>query len=133
LTDVIGKQMEYMFDSMPSAAQHIKSGAVMALAVSGAERVSAFPNVPTFKESGFGNIVISNWFGISAPANTPPEVVQRVNAEMKVILAKPDIVARLEVLGLTAQAQTPEQFARCVAADVESWRSAVKNTGIKAD
>ena len=133
LTDVIGKQMEYMFDSMPSAAQHIKSGAVMALAVSGAERVSAFPNVPTFKESGFGNIVISNWFGISAPANTPQDVVQRVNAEMKVILAKPDIIARLEVLGLTAQAQTPEQFARFVAADVEGWRSAVKNTGIKAD
>jgi tripartite-type tricarboxylate transporter receptor subunit TctC len=133
LTDVIGKQMEYMFDSMPSAAQHIKSGAVAALAVSGAERVPAFPNVPTFRESGFGNIVISNWFGISAPANTPQDVVQRVNAEMKVILAKPDIIARLEVLGLTAQAQTPEQFARFVAADVDSWRSAVKNTGIKAD
>jgi tripartite-type tricarboxylate transporter receptor subunit TctC len=133
LTDVVGKQMEFMFDSMPSAAQHIKSGSVIALAVSGAERSQAYPQVPTFKESGFGNIVISNWFGLSAPANTPQEVVQRVNAEMKVILAKPDIVTRLEGLGLTAQVMTPEQFTRFVATDVESWRSAVKNTGIKAD
>lgn len=133
LTDLVGKQMEYMFDSMPSAAQHIKSGTVIALAVSGAERSAAYPQVPTFKESGFGNIVISNWFGVSAPANTPTEVVQRVNAEMKVILAKPDIVARLEGLGLSAQVMTPDQFTRFVAADVEGWRNAVRNTGVKAD
>lgn len=133
LTDVVGKQVEYMFDSMPSAAQHIKSGSVIALAVSGADRSPAYPNVPTFKESGFGNIVISNWFGLSAPANTSQEVVQRLNAEMKLILAKPDIVTRLEGLGLTAQAMTPDQFTRFVANDVESWRNAVKNTGIKVD
>ncbi len=133
LTDLIGKQIDVMFDSMPSAAQHIKAGTVRPLAVSSAERTAAYPQVPTFKESGFDRLVISNWFGISAPARTPPAVVERINAEMKVILAKPDVITRLEGLGLVAQHLPADQFSRFVATDVDNWRAAVKSTGIKAD
>ena len=118
---------------MPSAAQHIKAGTVRPLAVSSAERTTAYPQVPTFKESGFDRLVISNWFGISAPARTPPAVVERINAEMKVILAKPDVVTRLEGLGLVAQHLPADQFSRFVSTDVDNWRAAVKSTGIKAD
>lgn len=131
LTDVVGKQIEYMFDSLPSAAQHIKAGTVRPLAVSSAERSPAYPNVPTFRESGYDKIVITNWFGLSAPAKTPAAIVERINTEMKAILAKPDVVTRLDGLGFSAQVMSAEQFTRFVAADVEAWRNAVKNTGIE--
>ena len=133
LTDLVGRQIEYMFDSMPSAAQYIRNGSVRALAVSGAERSPAFPNVPTFREAGLDKIVISNWFGLSGPARVPAEIVNRVNAEMKTVLAQPAIVTRLDGLGLSAQSMAPDQFARFVAADVEGWKNAVRNTGIKAE
>jgi tripartite-type tricarboxylate transporter receptor subunit TctC len=133
LTDLMGRQIEYMFDSMPSAAQYINSGRVIPIAVSGAERSPAYPNVPTFKESGYPQVQISNWFGLSAPAGTPGEVIVKVNNEMKVILAKPDVADKLRSLGLEPTAMPADAFRRFVAEDVSRWSEAVKNTGIKAN
>jgi tripartite-type tricarboxylate transporter receptor subunit TctC len=133
LTDLMGRQVEYMFDSMPSAAQYINSGRVIPIAVSGAERSPAYPNVPTFKESGYPQVQIANWFGLSAPAGTPGQVVVKVNNEMRIILAKPDVTDKLRSLGLEPAAMSAEAFSRFVAEDVARWSEAVKNTGIKAN
>ena len=133
LNDLIGKQIDMMYDSLPSAAQHIKSGTVRAIGMASAERVAAFAEVPTLKESGLGKLVISNWFGLSAPARVPPEVVARLSTELKAVLSQPATVARLAELGLVAQSMTPEQFSSFVAADLASWVDAVRETGIKVD
>ena len=133
LNDLVGKQIDMMYDSLPSAASHIKAGTIRAIGMASAERVAAFPDVPTLKEAGLGKLVISNWFGLSAPAKIPAEVVSRTNAELKAVLAQPATVTRLGELGLVAQSMTPEQFSSFVASDLAYWADAVKETGIKVD
>ena len=131
LTDLMGRQVEYMFDSMPSAAQYIKSGRVIAIAVSSAERSPAYPQIPTFKESGLPQIQISNWFGISSPAGSARDIVVKINDAMRMILAKTEVAEKLRSLGLEPTAMSPDAFSRFVAEDVARWKEAVRNTGIK--
>jgi tripartite-type tricarboxylate transporter receptor subunit TctC len=133
LTDLIGRQIEYMFDSMPSAAQHIASGRVVAIAVSGSERSPAQPGVPTFRESGFPAIEISNWFGLSSPTGVPAAVVARLNAETATVLARDDVARKLRELGLEPKAMSAADFSRYVGEDVARWRAAVRDTGIRAE
>lgn len=133
LNDLIGKQIEIMYDSLPSAASHIKAGTIRALAMASSDRVAAFPDVPTLKEAGYDKLVISNWFGLSSPAGLPAPIVERVNRELRAVLAKPAIVTRLSELGLVAQSMSPEQFGAFVAKDLAYWADAVKATGIKVE
>jgi tripartite-type tricarboxylate transporter receptor subunit TctC len=133
LTDLIGRQIDYMFDSMPSAAQHIAAGKVRAIAVSSRERSPSHPGVPTFAESGYPAIEISNWFGLSAPVGVPAAMVSKLNAELAAVLVRDEVARKLRELGLEPMILPAAEFSRYVGADVARWRAAVRDTGIKAE
>src|SRR5215467_3493845 len=119
LTDLIAGQVQVMFADTPSSIEHVKSGKLRALAVTTAERSQILPGVPTVGEflPGFE---ASNWFGVAAPRNTPPEIIDKLNKEINVALAEPDIKARLADLGAASLAGSPADFGRFIAAEAES-------------
>jgi tripartite-type tricarboxylate transporter receptor subunit TctC len=131
MTDVIAGVVPVMFDSLPSASAHIRSGAVRALGVSSAERSPAFPDVPTFREQGF-DIVSLSWFGLSGPAGLPPAIVERINAETRALLAKPETRARFDAFGGTPGDMTAARFAAFVQAEYDVWGPVVRASGATA-
>jgi tripartite-type tricarboxylate transporter receptor subunit TctC len=128
MTDTIAGVVPLMFDGLPSASGHIRSGRVRAIAVSGAERSAAFPDVPTFKELGL-DIVSYQWFGISAPAGTPAAIVARLNREIREILKEPDVAQRFDQLGGGIVDMTPEQYSAFVAEEIAVWAPVVRASG----
>jgi tripartite-type tricarboxylate transporter receptor subunit TctC len=128
MTDVIAGVVGVMFDSLPSAASHIRAGSVNALAVSSDARNPAFPTVPTFREAGI-DIVSYSWFGVSAPAGTPAAVVARLNAEIRAAVAEPAVAKRLEELGGSPRDWTVEQFTAFVAEEFAAWAPVVRASG----
>lgn len=131
MTDVIAGVVPVMFDSLPSASAHIRAGSVRALGVSSAERSPAFPDVPTFREQGF-DVVSLSWFGLSGPAGLPGAVVERINAETRKLLARPDIRARFDAFGGTPGEMTAAEFAAFVQAEYEVWGPVVRASGATA-
>jgi tripartite-type tricarboxylate transporter receptor subunit TctC len=121
-----------MFADTPSSIGHVRAGKLRALAVTTAARSEILPQVPTVSEflPGF---VASNWFGVAAPRNTPPEIIDRLNAEVNLVLAEPKIKARLADLGAVALTGSPADFGRLIAAEAEKWGKVVRTIGIKAD
>ena len=103
MVDTIAGNVPSMFNSLPSAAPHIKAGKVRALAVSGEERNPAFPDVPTMKESGYPDLISYSWFGISVPARTPQPIVDRLATEMQAVLKEPAVVKRWEEIGAESE------------------------------
>lgn len=128
MTDVIAGVVGVMFDSLPSAASHIRAGSVNALAVSGSERSPAFPNVPTFREAGI-DIVSYSWFGVSAPAGTPAPIVERLNREIRASLAEPAVAQRIDELGGSPRDWSAAEFTAFVAKEVETWAPVVRASG----
>lgn len=133
VTDLIAGQITFLMDSIVSAQTHIKDGRVRALAVTGAQRSSSLPDVPTFTELGVPGLAFSNWFGFFAPAGTPAEVVQRANRELNALMRAPDVVERLRQLGADAVTGTPEGFAKVVRDEHDSWKAVIQRAGIKAE
>lgn len=133
ITDLIGGQVQYMFDNMPSAWPHVAAGKLRALAVTTAERSSTAPEMPTMQESGFPTYDVSSWFGIIAPRGTPPEIVNKLNAVTLDALAKPAIQSRLLELGAVPAKTTPAQFADFIKSEVDSWAKVVKASGARVD
>lgn len=133
VTDLIAGQITFLMDSIVSAQTHIKDGRVRALAVTGAQRSSALPDVPTFTELGVPGLAFSNWFGFFAPAGTPGEVVQRLNRELNSIMRAPEVVERLRQLGADAATGTPEAFAKVIRDEHDSWKAVIQRAGIKAE
>jgi tripartite-type tricarboxylate transporter receptor subunit TctC len=132
MQDVMAGNVPSMLDSLPSAAPHIKAGKVRALAVSGAERNAAVPDVPTLKESGF-DLVSYSWFGLSAPAKTPAPIVERLAAEMQVVLKHPDVVKRWQDIGAESSTMTPAEYTAFVKVELEKATAAVKASGAKPE
>ena len=128
--DLIGGQVQLMFDAMTSSLQHIKSGKMRVLAVTSAARSELLPNVPTVGDfiSGYD---VSAWLGIGAPVGTPVEVIDLLNKEIKLALADPKIRRRLIELGGSVLATSPDEFARLIADDAEKWRRVVTVAGLK--
>ena len=133
MVDTIAGNVPSMFDSLPSAAPHIKAGKVRALAVSGEERNPAFPDVATMKEQGFPDLISYSWFGISVPAKTPAPIVDRLASEMQVVLKHPDVVKRWAELGAEASTMTPAEFTRFVQSEIDKWVPVVKASGAKPE
>jgi tripartite-type tricarboxylate transporter receptor subunit TctC len=133
MVDTIAGNVPSMFDSLPSAATHIKAGKVRALAVSGEERNPAFPDVPTMKESGYPDLISYSWFGISVPAKTPQPIVDRLATEMQAVLKEPTVVKRWEEIGAESSTMTPAEFTRFVQAEIDKWVPVVKASGAKPD
>jgi tripartite-type tricarboxylate transporter receptor subunit TctC len=133
LNDLIAGQVSMMFDLVLTAAPHVRSGAVRGLAVTGAQRSSALPGLPTVAESGIPGYEVSAWFGIFAPAGVPQPVVQRLNAEFVKALQQPDLRQRLASQGAEPLTSTPAEFSAYLRAEIEKWATVVKKAGMKPD
>jgi tripartite-type tricarboxylate transporter receptor subunit TctC len=133
LTDLIGGQVQLMFDSLPSAMPHLKAGTIRPLAVTTPKRSAALPEVPTVAESGYPEFAISTWYGIWAPAATPPAVVKRLSSEIAAIVRQSDVREQFAALGAEPVGNTPEEFAAFTKAELSKWAGIVKRSGAKID
>jgi tripartite-type tricarboxylate transporter receptor subunit TctC len=133
ITDLMGGQVQVMFDNLPSSLQQIKAGKLRAIAVTSAQRAPALPNVPTIAESGLAGFEASSWFGVVAPAGTPQAIIARINADVNQWLQSPDAKEKLLAQGAAAAGGTPEQFAAYIRTETEKWAKVVKASGAKVD
>jgi tripartite-type tricarboxylate transporter receptor subunit TctC len=131
-TDLIGGQVDVIFDNMPSIIGHIRGGSVRALGVTTAQRSPALPDVPAIAEVVPG-YEASAWFGASAPKGTPAAAIARLNREFNAALADPEMQAKLANLGGVPIPGTPEQFWALHRMETEKWAKIVKFSGAKAD
>ena len=122
-----------VFASVGLAAPNVKAGKLFALGTTGATRTHSLPDVPTIKEQGYANLEFSSWFGIVAPAKTPPEIIARLNADIVKAVQSPEGRARMEEAGFRVTGTSQQDFARTIAADTATWGKAVAATGFKAD
>ncbi len=136
LIDLIAGNTDLMFDNLPSALPHIKSGRLTALAVTSSTRSAALPELPTIEEAGgaaLKGFEASSWFGLLAPAGTPMEIVNRVQAETAKALGSPSLKERLQSQGAVPSGMTSAEFARHIAAETAKWARVVKASGAKVD
>ena len=133
ITDLVAGQIAFLMDSIVSAQTHVKSGKVRPLAVSGTQRSSSMPEVPTFDELGIPGLAFSNWFGVFAPAGTPPEIVQRLNRELNALLRSPELIARLQAAGAEPAGGSAEQFGKTYRDEGENWRAVIRRAGIQPE
>lgn len=133
IADVVSGQVEMMIEVMPNALPLARDGRVRALAVTTAQRSAGAPELPTLAETGMRGFDASAWDGIFVPAATPPAIVARLNAAIRVALEEPELVAALRARGATPVPGSPEAFARHIAASSELWGRAVRSSGAKVD
>lgn len=133
LTDLIGGRISMMFVTPPAVMPFIKDSRVRALAITSPQRSAALPNVPTLAELGMPNLSQSGWFGVFAPAHTPPQVVAKISGEIAKILALPEIRAKIDAQYAEPVGNTPEQFAAFHAQEVQKWAAIVKESGVRAE
>jgi len=133
LVDLLGGQVTMFFSGMPPAMPHVKSGKLRAIAVTTPKRSPAAPEVPTMAEAGIPGFDISNWFGVFAPAGTPNEVLNKLNAEIVKALALPDVKERLASQGAEVVGNTRAEFAAFIAAEMAKYAKLIKESGAKAD
>jgi len=132
LTDLMGGQVQVLFDNMPSSIEYLKAGKLRPLAVTTAERSDALPGVPTVAETVPG-YEASAWFGLGAPKGTPAEIVDKLNAAVNAGLADPKLKARLADLGGTMLVGPPGDFRKLVVEETEKWAKVVKFSGARPD
>jgi len=130
LTDLIGGQVQVIFDNMPSVIQHIRSGALRALAVTSTERSALLPDTPALADTVPG-YEASALFGMGAPKNTPKEIIEKLNKEINTVLAEPAIKARLVELGGEPLIGTPDAFGAMIVAETEKWNKVIESAGIQ--
>jgi tripartite-type tricarboxylate transporter receptor subunit TctC len=133
LQDLIAGRVSVMFDLVLTAAPHVRSGAVRGLAVTGAKRSAALPDLPTIAESGLSGYEVSAWFGVFGPAGLPRPVVDRLNAEIARALAASDLQQRLASQGAETLAGSPDEFAAYLKAEIAKWGKVVRDAGIRPD
>lgn len=133
LSDLVSGSLDMMIDSVPSALGQIKGGGVRAIAICGPRRNPRIPDVPTFTEAGLPDYSAAAWLAVFAPVRTPPEIVEKVNAAMKRVLARPESVARAAQAGLDAEWSSAADLAARIRADSDLWGRVIRQAGIKLD
>ena len=133
LTDLISGQIQVVFTSLPSVAQHIRGGTVKGLSVTGSKRAAAFKDIPTIAESGFPGFVINPWFGLFASKGTPATVAKQINADVKKVMEDKDLLDKFAALGAEPFETTPQEFQSMLHADIKTWAAVVKSSGATAD
>jgi tripartite-type tricarboxylate transporter receptor subunit TctC len=133
LTDLISGQIQVVFTSLPSVAQHIRSGTVRGLAVTGSKRAVSFKEIPTISESGFPGFVINPWFGLFASKGTPTSIAKQINADIKKVLEDKDVLDKFTAIGAEPFETTPQEFQAILHADIKTWAAVVKSSGATAD
>ena len=132
LVDLIGNQVQVLFDNLPSSAGHIKSGKLKALAVTSAKREPSLPNVPTVGETVVGYEATA-WFGVGMPKGTPPAIINRMNAAINRAISEPKTKERLAELGGALIVGTPEDFGKTIQAETDKWAKVVRFSGATAE
>ena len=132
-TDVLGGQLELMFDAIPTMAEHIKSGKVRALATTGRSRSAVLPDVPTMAEAGVPGYEATIWLGLMAPRGTPAAVIDRLNAELGKITSNPEVRKAWAAQGTTPMTMGTAEFARYLEDDIAKWSRIVKLSGAKPE
>ena len=131
LIGLIGGQVDVLIMAVPAAEAQVKAGKARALAVISEKRATPLPNVPTSKEAGFENFVVDIWYGILAPAGTPPAVISRLNSEINKALAAQDLRDRLLQAGIQPLGNTPDQFASFIRSEAARYAKVIKDAGIQ--
>ena len=131
VTDLLGGQVNAMFSNALTVMPHIQSGKLRALAVSGNRRLELLPDVPTVMEAGIAQYVSLQWYGLLAPAGTPPAVIQTINREMVKALQSKDIKDKLASEGAEPVGSTPAEFANLIKNDFDKWSKVAKSSGIE--
>jgi len=132
-TDVIGGQVQMMFDAVTTMSEYVKNGKVRALGTTGKTRSTVMPDVPTIAEAGVPGYEATIWLGLVAPKGTPPGIVARLNAEIGRIVAKPEVRDEWAKQGAVPMTMNPDEFAKYMAGDIEKWARIVKISGAKPD
>jgi tripartite-type tricarboxylate transporter receptor subunit TctC len=133
VTDLLGGQVGVMFDNVPNVLPHVKAGRLRGLATTGTKRAALAPDIPTVAEAGVPGYEVTVWFGLVAPAGTPREIVQKLNAEVVKILAMPDVRERFLAQGVEPVGSTPEQFGEHIRGQMAKWSKVVQDAGVKAE
>jgi len=131
--DVMGGQVPAGMLDLPSVLQQIKAGKVRALAVTGSTRLPQLPDVPTLSESGVKGYESTGWFGVVAPAATPPAVVARLQSELRAVLVDPDVIAGARAAGVELSPTTSAEFGRFIASETVKWADVIKRSGTKLE
>jgi tripartite-type tricarboxylate transporter receptor subunit TctC len=133
VNDLIGGQVDVMFDNLPSSIEQVRAGNLRALAVTSAKRSPAVPDMPTLAESGLPDFEASSWFALFAPKGTPPEITSRLNQEVRKALETPELQKRFADLGGEIKPMSPDELMTYVKAEHEKWAKVVKASGAKVD
>jgi len=133
IADLLGGQVDYMFDSITSARPHILSGKLKAIAVTTRTRSPALPDVPTVAEAGLAGYELAPWFAVFMPAGTPAPVVQKMNSELVAALQLPEIRDRLKVIGAEPIGSTPQELGSYLQSEMDKWGRIIRERGLRAD
>ena len=133
LTDLIGGQVNYCFETMTSATPFVKSGKVVALAQTRLKRAKSYPNVPTMAESGFPGFEATVWYGLMGPGKMPPALAQRMNEDVNKVLAMPDVQEKMEQYGAEDGGGSIEKFASYIKDEQQKWAQVAKAANVKVD
>ena len=133
IADVAAGQVPITFTSMATAAPLVKAGRLRVLGVTSSKRLAAFPDVPTFEESGLTGLTFEHWWGIMAPARTPAAIVAKLHGEIVKALAAPDVRDRFTALAVEPRTNTPDQFRALIESDLVRWAKVVRDAGIKPE
>ena len=133
IIDLLSGQVGMNFDTLSSVSVYLQSGRMRALAITTPKRDVQLPEVPTLIELGIKNFEVTNWYGVAAPAGTPPEIVNKLNAEINRILQLPDVVARFDDLGTRRNPMSPEQFAAFQRAELAKYKEVITRAGVRME
>jgi tripartite-type tricarboxylate transporter receptor subunit TctC len=133
VADLLGGQIDLMFLPIHVALQHVRAGSLHALAISSDKPHALLPNVPPLRALQLGNLDVDMWYGVLAPKGTPKPLMERLNAELKSILALPEVKTAFETQGMTPAHSSPQEFAALIERDAQRWAQVIKAQRITAD
>ena len=131
--DVVGGQVSFAFVNAPLALPQVRAGKLRALAVTGAKRSPAVPDLPTMREAGLSDFVVESWYGLMAPAGTPEPVLRKIRDATLAVLARADVQQAFANQGADVETSTPEDFARTIASEKARWAEVIRKSGAKID
>jgi tripartite-type tricarboxylate transporter receptor subunit TctC len=133
LTDLLTGRISMMIDTVSVHVENVNAGKLRALGVTSAKRTPSLPNVPTIAEAGLPGFDVSIWLGVLAPAKTPPDIVARLNSEIRKVMTEPEMKAQLVKAGIDPLTSTPDEFAATIKNDMAKWGKVVKASGARVD
>jgi tripartite-type tricarboxylate transporter receptor subunit TctC len=133
LTDLIGGQIQYSFETMTAATPHVKSGKVVAIAQTRAKRAKGHPTVPTLQEQGFAGFEATTWYGLAGPGKLPSLIADKINADVNTVLAMADVQERLDTYGAEDGGGSRDKFAKFIVSEQVKWARVVKEGNVKVE